>query len=244
MGRRGFPPVGYQLVAFVIAGTMCGLAGALIANHPEFVSPSMMFWTRSGDLIVMVVLGGIGSLFGPVFGAVALLFLEQFLPTVIAAVVRPGHPLMEQASLKLAALSTHGWIVPSPGRVLRHRFELMFQEEGLTAPTDLIETTAPLCMTQTLAQRDTNGGGGAGEEAADAVVDGPPRRNQGDGDPVKVVGKVPRQLEAVNARHHHVEHDQAGLGVTDAQQGLIAVGRDDPRVSRAGQVHARNAEKL
>ncbi|HET9615827.1 MAG TPA: hypothetical protein VFP74_01555, partial [Pseudolabrys sp.] len=55
----------------------------------DFVSPSMMFWTRSGDLIVMVVLGGMGTLFGPVFGALALLFLEQFLPTVISTAVRP-----------------------------------------------------------------------------------------------------------------------------------------------------------
>ena len=53
---------------------MCGLAGALLANHTEFVSPAMMHWTRSGDLIVMVVLGGMGTLFGPVFGALALLF--------------------------------------------------------------------------------------------------------------------------------------------------------------------------
>jgi branched-chain amino acid transport system permease protein len=88
----GFPTFRYQLAGFVIAGTMCGLSGALIANHTDFVSPSMMFWTRSGDLIVMVVLGGMGTLFGPVFGALALLFLEQFLPTAISAVVRPFNP--------------------------------------------------------------------------------------------------------------------------------------------------------
>jgi branched-chain amino acid transport system permease protein len=52
----------------------------------------MMFWTRSGDLIVMVVLGGMGTLFGPLFGAVALLLLEQFLPALIALVVRPFDP--------------------------------------------------------------------------------------------------------------------------------------------------------
>ncbi len=88
----GFPTYRYKLAAFVIAGTMCGLSGALIANHTEFVSPSMMFWTRSGDLIVMVVLGGMGTLFGPVFGAFALLFLEQFLPAGISAVVRLFNP--------------------------------------------------------------------------------------------------------------------------------------------------------
>jgi branched-chain amino acid transport system permease protein len=92
MRAIGFPVYRYKLICFVIAGTMCGLAGALIANHTDFVSPSMMFWTRSGDLIVMVVLGGMGTLFGPLFGAVALLSLEQFLPALISAAVRPFDP--------------------------------------------------------------------------------------------------------------------------------------------------------
>ncbi|MDO9414182.1 MAG: branched-chain amino acid ABC transporter permease [Pseudolabrys sp.] len=92
MSAIGYPTFRYKLTAFVIAGTLCGLAGALIANHTDFVSPSMMFWTRSGDLIVMVVLGGMGTLFGPVFGALALLFLEQFLPTLINMAVRPFNP--------------------------------------------------------------------------------------------------------------------------------------------------------
>jgi branched-chain amino acid transport system permease protein len=75
----GFPVYRYRLTCFVIAGTMGGLAGALLANNTEFISPSVMYWTRSGDLIIMVVLGGMGSLFGPVFGAVALLLLEEVL---------------------------------------------------------------------------------------------------------------------------------------------------------------------
>jgi branched-chain amino acid transport system permease protein len=92
MRAIGFPTYRYKLACFVIAGTMCGLAGILLANNTDFVSPAMMFWTRSGDLIVMVVLGGMGSLFGPVFGAVALLFLEQFLPALISLVVKPIAP--------------------------------------------------------------------------------------------------------------------------------------------------------
>src|SRR5581483_6676077 len=79
MRAIGFPTYRYRLTCFVIAGTMCGLSGALIANHTDFVSPSMMYWTRSGDLIIMVVLGGMGSLVGPVFGAVVLLVLEETL---------------------------------------------------------------------------------------------------------------------------------------------------------------------
>src|SRR5579884_2314050 len=79
MRAIGFPTYRYRLVCFVIAGTLCGLAGALLANHTDFVSPAMMYWTRSGDLIIMVVLGGMGSVAGPVFGAVALLVLEEAL---------------------------------------------------------------------------------------------------------------------------------------------------------------------
>ena len=79
MRAIGFPTNRYRLVCFVIAGTMCGLAGALLANHTEFVSPAMMYWTRSGDLIIMVVLGGMGSPFGPLIGAAALLVLEEAL---------------------------------------------------------------------------------------------------------------------------------------------------------------------
>jgi branched-chain amino acid transport system permease protein len=79
MQAIGFPATRYRLVCFVIAGTLCGLAGALLANNTDFVSPAMMYWTRSGDLMVMVILGGMGSLSGPVIGAIVYLVLEEFL---------------------------------------------------------------------------------------------------------------------------------------------------------------------
>jgi branched-chain amino acid transport system permease protein len=82
MQAIGFPTFRYRLAGFVIAGMMCGLAGALLANHTDFISPAMMHWTRSGDLIVMIVLGGMGSLFGPLIGAVTLLMLEEGLSRV------------------------------------------------------------------------------------------------------------------------------------------------------------------
>ena len=68
MRAIGFPTLRYKLTCFVIAGVLCGLAGALLANHTDFISPATMFWTRSGDLMVMVVLGGMGTVFGPVIG--------------------------------------------------------------------------------------------------------------------------------------------------------------------------------
>jgi branched-chain amino acid transport system permease protein len=79
MQAIGFPATRYRLVCFVISGTLCGLAGALLANNTDFISPAVMYWTRSGDLMVMVILGGMGSLFGPVLGAIVYLALEEFL---------------------------------------------------------------------------------------------------------------------------------------------------------------------
>jgi len=73
----GFPVFRYRLAAFVISGALCGLAGALMANQAAFVSPAMMHWIQSGDILVMAVLGGINSLFGPVYGALAFIVIEH-----------------------------------------------------------------------------------------------------------------------------------------------------------------------
>jgi len=75
----GVSPYPYRLAAFVIAGAVCGLAGALLVNHTGYLTPEFMNWTRSGELMFMVILGGIGSLAGPVLGAFALLVLEDLL---------------------------------------------------------------------------------------------------------------------------------------------------------------------
>lgn len=69
----------YKLVAFVIGGAGAGLAGALNANLNRFVSPDLLHWTTSGDIMVMVLLGGAGSLFGPVFGAAVMIVLQSYL---------------------------------------------------------------------------------------------------------------------------------------------------------------------
>ncbi len=75
----GFSPYPYRLAAFVIAGAVCGLAGALLVNHTAYLTPEFMNWTRSGELMFMVILGGMESIAGPVLGAFALLLLEDAL---------------------------------------------------------------------------------------------------------------------------------------------------------------------
>ncbi|WP_370301697.1 branched-chain amino acid ABC transporter permease [Pseudooceanicola sp.] len=75
----GFSPFRYQLTAFVISGCITAIAGVVLANQAQFVSPAFMSWHKSGELIVMVVLGGVGNLAGPIAGAVAALLLEEWL---------------------------------------------------------------------------------------------------------------------------------------------------------------------
>ena len=79
MAALGFPTLRYKLTAYVISALVCVIAGVLLANLTKFAAPSYMSWQGSGDLIVMIVLGGMGTLIGPVAGAVGLLVLEEFL---------------------------------------------------------------------------------------------------------------------------------------------------------------------
>jgi len=77
MAALGYPVTRYRLVAFVIAGMIAGLAGGLWANLGRFVSPDMMAWMKSGEFMLMVILGGVSSLAGPVVGAAAFLLIES-----------------------------------------------------------------------------------------------------------------------------------------------------------------------
>ena len=79
MAALGFPVYRFKLMAFVLAGALAGLAGALLAHQGGFVSPSMMQWSESGMLMVMVILGGVGHLYGGLVGAVVFLVLEELL---------------------------------------------------------------------------------------------------------------------------------------------------------------------
>lgn len=78
----GFSTFRYKLALFVMCGALAGFAGALLAEQEQFVSPVSMSWEHSGELMIMVILGGVGSLYGPVLGAFLYLVLEFFLSAV------------------------------------------------------------------------------------------------------------------------------------------------------------------
>ena len=75
----GLSPFRLRLVAFVISGAVTGLAGALFADLNRFVSPTMFSWQMSGEIMVFIILGGVGRLYGPVAGAAVFITLEHFL---------------------------------------------------------------------------------------------------------------------------------------------------------------------
>ena len=108
----GFNVYAYQLTAYVIAATGAAMAGVLLANKTEFVDPGLFSWQLSGELLVMVILGGMGSLYGAVIGAIVFLMLEQWLsswtehwmfflgPFLVLVVVRARHGLLGMISEK------------------------------------------------------------------------------------------------------------------------------------------------
>ncbi len=73
----GFDAYRFQLVAYVVSGALGGLAGFLLANVTDFVSPAYMSWQRSGDLLIMVIFGGMGRLYGAIIGALVYLLAEE-----------------------------------------------------------------------------------------------------------------------------------------------------------------------
>jgi branched-chain amino acid transport system permease protein len=86
----GFPVYRYKLICFVISGAMAGLAGVLLVNQTNYVSPGVLHWIQSGTLMIMVILGGVGRFWGGPIGAAALLTLEETLS---------GSPLLGEYAL-------------------------------------------------------------------------------------------------------------------------------------------------
>ena len=71
----------HRLACYALSAIICALAGVLLGNFTEFVSPAMMHWTRSAELVFMVIIGGAGAAFGGLLGALSFVLLEEFLST-------------------------------------------------------------------------------------------------------------------------------------------------------------------
>src|SRR6516164_3084173 len=112
----GYDVFRYQLVAYVIAGAIGGLSGFLLANAAEFVSPAYMSWQRSGELVIMVLMGGMGTLYGAVIGAAAFVLAEEWLSGLTEHWKMIFGPL-----LVLIVLFARGGLVGAAGRLSRSK---------------------------------------------------------------------------------------------------------------------------
>ena len=86
----GLVPLRFKITGYVISAVICGLAGTLFASWQEYVSPDIMHWTRSGELMIIIILGGLATLAGPLLGAIVFLLLEEMLPWLLG-VVAPAY---------------------------------------------------------------------------------------------------------------------------------------------------------
>jgi len=104
MEALGFPVLRYRLAAYVMAGCVCGFAGLLLGNLARFASPAYMAWTVSGDLIVMIILGGVATIVGPLVGAIVYVILE----TIIAAYTQHWMVVLGPVILLVALFARRG----------------------------------------------------------------------------------------------------------------------------------------
>ncbi|MEW5422766.1 branched-chain amino acid ABC transporter permease [Amorphus sp. 3PC139-8] len=116
MAAIGLSTYRYKLVGFILSGMGAGLAGALTANLLRFASPDMLHWTKSGELMIMVILGGVGTLFGPFVGAAVFVILESVLASWTANWQFPLGLI-----LLVVVLFTHGGVQGFVERIVGRR---------------------------------------------------------------------------------------------------------------------------
>jgi branched-chain amino acid transport system permease protein len=110
MKSLGFSTLRYKLSAYTLASVLCGLAGLLYGNLTGFAAPAYLAWTMSGELIVMVVLGGMGTVFGPLVGALVLLVSEELLKALTDRWMMVLGPLIVLAALT-ARRGVYGYLL-------------------------------------------------------------------------------------------------------------------------------------
>ena len=114
MEAIGYPALRFKLACFVIAGALGGLAGALLANQNSYVNPGILHWTESGKLMIMVILGGVGHLYGGLIGAVGLLGLEELLANHKIGWLAALYPNYQQHSLLAVGVAMLAVVLYAP----------------------------------------------------------------------------------------------------------------------------------
>jgi branched-chain amino acid transport system permease protein len=104
MHALGFPMLRYQVAAYVLSSCLCGIAGLLLGNLARFASPAYMAWTVSGDLIVIIIIGGVGTIMGPLVGAIVYVILE----TVVASYTQHWMIVLGPAIILVALFARRG----------------------------------------------------------------------------------------------------------------------------------------
>lgn len=149
--------IGQVSIGAITSPGLALLPGAIVQakhDHPSLrvsleidTSPALLDRMSQGKLDIVLARMGAGH-------DKSQFHYQHLTEEPISAMVRNGHPLLASAALELHDLADAGWIVPPEGSVLRHRFDLMFQEAGLAPPTNIIETTALLFITRMLQRSD------------------------------------------------------------------------------------------
>ncbi len=119
----GISPLRIRALGYVISAMIGALAGVMFANWQEFVSPDIMHWSRSGELLIIIVLGGMTRLPGPLVGAIAFLLLEETLPEVMHAIAPPlsdNWMVIFGPLLVIVVLFAPGGILGGAGRLRRY----------------------------------------------------------------------------------------------------------------------------
>ena len=114
MEAIGYPALRFKLACFVIAGALGGLAGALLANQNSYVNPGILHWTESGKLMIMVILGGVGHIYGGLIGAVGLLGLEELLANHKIGWLAALYPNYQQHSLLAVGVAMLAVVLYAP----------------------------------------------------------------------------------------------------------------------------------
>jgi branched-chain amino acid transport system permease protein len=104
MHALGFPMLRYQVAAYVLSSCLCGVAGMLLGNLARFASPAYTAWTVSGDLIVIIIIGGVGTIMGPLIGAIVYVILE----TVVASYTQHWMIVLGPVILLVALFAQRG----------------------------------------------------------------------------------------------------------------------------------------